>query len=460
MAVLLLFALSVNAQPKDNSPYSRIGLGEQVIPASSSMGFGGLSAAYADPLHINLLNPASLGFLTATTFEVGLFAEYSKLDFNNQSTSVWTGNLSHLSLAFPIRNPMNDVLENRKSDFSWGMNFSLLPNTTVGYDIQTEEVNPHVDTTLNTFEGSGGTDKFIWGNGFRYKNFAWGINLGYLFGELESKRSVLFRNLEASYDDRFLDNISIRSFIWSIGGQYRYDFDKDTKEDNALRRKSLIGGFYGNSSKGFSTRSTVYRIRENFLYSPVQSDTLYQEVDAKGHGTLPSEWTIGVTYEDAGRLRVGAEFNISKWSKYNNEAKPEELFDSRRFAVGAEYIPDISSYNSYIKRIRYRAGFYHRSDPRLSDLSQYALTLGFGLPVILPRQKTSFVNLAFEFGQYNTSDAIKETFVKMALSFTLNDTSWFFKRKFGSLLLWWDNREPATIYISCSSSFATIICTP
>jgi hypothetical protein len=430
-AALLLFAVSSGAQPKDNAPYSRIGLGEQVVPALSSMGFGGLTAAYADPLHINLQNPASLGFLAATTFEVGMFTEHSKLDFNDQSTTVWSGNLSYLSLAFPMRNPMNDVLENRKSDFSWGMNISLLPNTAVGYDIQTEEVNPYVDTTLNTFQGSGGTDKLIWGNGFRYKNFAGGVNLGYLFGQLESKRSVLFRNLEASYDDRFSDNISVRSFIWSIGGQYRYYFDKGVKEDNVLRRKSLLAGVYGNSSTGFTTRSTIYRIRENFLYSPVQSDTLYQEVDAKGHGTLPSEWTFGVTYEDAGRLRLGAEYNIAKWSKYKNEAKPETLFDSRRIAVGVEYIPDIASYNSYLKRIRYRAGFYHRKDPRLSDLNQYAFTLGLGLPVILPRQKTSFVNLAFEFGQYNTSDAINENFVKMALSFTLNDTSWFFKRKFG-----------------------------
>ena len=428
---LLFFAVSLSAQPKNNAPYSRIGLGEQVAPALSSMGFGGLSAAYADPLHINFQNPASLGFLAATTFEAGMFTEHSKLEFNNQSTTVWSGNLSHLSLAFPLRNPLNDILEKRKSAFAWGMNISLLPNTTVGYDIQTEEVEPHVDTTLNTFQGSGGTDKLVWGNGFRYKNFAWGVNMGYLFGKLVSDRSVLFRNLEAAYDDHFLDNISVRSFIWSIGGQYRYDFDKTVKEDNVLRRKSLLAGFYGNSSKGFTTRSTIYRIRENFLYSPVQSDTLYQEVDAKGHGTLPSEWTIGVTYEDAGRLRLGAEYSISNWSKYKNEAKPETLFDSRRIAVGAEYIPDIASYNNYLKRIRYRAGFYHRSDPRLSDLNQYAFTLGFGLPVILPRQKTSFVNLAFEFGQYDTSDAIKETFVKMALSFTLNDTSWFFKRKFG-----------------------------
>jgi hypothetical protein len=136
-------------------------------------------------------------------------------------------------------------------------------------------------------------------------------------------------------------------------------------------------------------------------------------------------------YQKLGKFRIGGEYQFQGWSSYENEAKPETLLDSRRIAFGGEYIPDISSYNNYLKRIRYRAGFYHRTDPRLKDLAQYAVTFGFGLPVILPRQQTSFVNVAFEFGQYNTSDAIKETFVKIALGFTLNDSSWFFKRRFG-----------------------------
>ena len=41
------------------------------------------------------------------------------------------------------------------------------------------------------------------------------------------------------------------------------------------------------------------------------------------------------------------------------------------------------------------------------------------------------VSEAFEFGRLDTPDAIKENFVKMSLGFTLNDSSWFFKRKFG-----------------------------
>lgn len=425
----LFFALVLSAQPKDNAPYSRIGLGEQANHSLSSVGFAGLSAAYIDPLHINLQNPASYAWLNAATFEVGMYAEHASLEFKGEKASIWTGNASHLALAFPMRNALNDVLSKKKRKVFWGMNLALLPNTTVGYDIETTEAIPEVDTTVNIYQGTGGTNKLLWGNAGRYKNFSFGVNLGYLFGQLESTRSVGFPNLPVSYQDIFKDNISVRGLLWSAGAQYQFNLEKKKTAEESYTGKSLIVGAYGNTATNFNTRSTVLRIRDNPTYN--QSDTLQFLEDDEGNGKLPAEWTLGFMYQNPGKLRVGAEYNFAGWSKYENEAKAETLYDSYRVAVGAEYIPDISSYNNYLKRIRYRAGFYHRTDPRLDDLTQTAFTVGVGLPVILARQKTSFVNVAVELGQYNTSDAIKESFVKIALGFTLNDNSWFFKRKFG-----------------------------
>jgi hypothetical protein len=63
-------------------------------------------------------------------------------------------------------------------------------------------------------------------------------------------------------------------------------------------------------------------------------------------------------------------------------------------------------------------------------LSKYGATVGFGLPVILPQGKKSFVNLTLEMGQIGLADALKRTYFKINLGFTLNDNTWFFKRKF------------------------------
>ena len=64
LCFLIFGAATSFAQPKDNAPYSRFGLGDPLNQFfSSAAGMGGLSATYADPFHVNFLNPASLGHL-------------------------------------------------------------------------------------------------------------------------------------------------------------------------------------------------------------------------------------------------------------------------------------------------------------------------------------------------------------------------------------------------------------
>lgn len=427
--VFLFFSTALLAQPKDNSPYTRIGLGENIYNSLSNAGFGGLSAAYSDALHVNVQNPASYAWLNTATFEAGFFAEHSNYEFGDQSSNNWSGNLSHIVLAFPMHNALNDVLSKKERKLHWGMSFALLPNSIVGYDIENIAINENQDTTTNAYLGAGGTNKLVWGNAVRYKNFSVGANLGLMFGQLESTRNLRFNDLNNVYDDIFKDNISVRGFIWSLGAQQLIKLETQKKDDKVYTGKALIVGAYGNAGTKFNTNSTFLRMRENVFIS--HKDTLEYVEDQEGKGKLPAEITFGIMYQNPGKLRLGAEFYTGRWSNYENDAKPETLVDSRRIAVGAEYIPEIGSYNSYLKRIRYRVGAYHQTDPRLEDLDKYALTIGFGLPVILPRQQTSFVNLAFEFGKFDTPDAIKENFIKLSLGFTLNDSSWFFKRKFG-----------------------------
>ena len=116
------------AQPKLNSPYSRIGLGDlnpHYFTAASGM--AGMSAAYHDPYNMNILNPASFSYLDATSFEVGLNIKRSYLTSGENKANIWSGNMSYLSLGFPMRNPINREVNPVKSPFFWGMNLSILP---------------------------------------------------------------------------------------------------------------------------------------------------------------------------------------------------------------------------------------------------------------------------------------------------------------------------------------------
>jgi len=423
-------------QPKSNSPYSRFGLGDlsdQYFAASGGM--AGLSTAFHDPYHTNLLNPASLAQLQATAFEVGLYGKYSKLQDGDNTDEAWSGNLNYLALAFPLKNAINEALDRSKSPWGVGMGFALMPYSTVGYDIQSIASNPDNGTTTNTLRGSGGTYRIQWGTGVRYKKFSLGLNAGYQFGKLINSRLVTFDSLDNSFNTDFLDEISLSGFVFTLGAQYTHEFKKAGPNGTTVPRgERLIFGAYASNGGNFKTNSSKLYQRVNiFDYSLL--DTILQESGRRQEGAMPSEFSVGFMYEKVNKLRIGAEYTAASWSSYRNEAKPEDLFDTWRVAAGLEYIPDIVSYNKYARRIRYRAGVFYGLDPRSvsgEQLKRYGATLGFGFPIILPRQQTSFVNFAIEAGRFGLSGdtGLRETYAKATIGFTLNDNTWFFKRKF------------------------------
>lgn len=441
IAVLLLSAFAAQAQssaiqPKTNSPYSRFGLGDltdQYFAASAGM--GGLSTAFYDPFHVNLVNPASLAQLQATAFEVGMYTKYAQLKQGDKSDDAWSGNLNYLALAFPLKNSINAALDRSQSPWGVGMGFALLPYSTVGYDIQSKTTDPDFGTTSNSLRGNGGAYRVQWGTGVRYKKFALGVNLGYQFGKLTNNRVVAFDSLGSSFYTDFLDEISLSGFVWNIGAQYTHEFKKlNDKGVLVPSGKRIIFGAYSNNGGNFKTNSSRLYQRIN-LPDYVLLDTILQESGRKQKGSMPSEFSVGVTYEKVNKLRIGVEYIASGWSSYTNEAKPENLLDTWRVAAGVEYIPDIISYNKYSQRMRYRAGAFYGLDPRSIDgdqLRRYGVTIGLGFPIILPRQQTSFVNLAIEAGQFGLPNdtGLRETYAKATLGFTLNDNTWFFKRKF------------------------------
>ena len=426
--------------PKDNSPYSRLGLGDLVNQNfATSLGYGGLAATFFDYYSLNNINPAANAYLKATAFEIGVFMENSSLKSNtdNSKTNFWNGNLSAISLGFPLSNPINEVLDQKKKRISWIMNFALVPYTTVGYNIEATAVIDGRDTTLNSFQGRGGLYTIQWGNAMKYKNFSAGLNLGYVFGKITNERKIDFIdgngiNDFSFYQDDLVDEFSLGGFVWNAGLMYRHQFKKMKDGVLAPNGKSIIFGLYGNSKHATKTNSSQEYFRGNRGFN-IPTDTIRNLSDLKGKATLPSAFGVGLMYENEFKFRLGFDFSATAWDNYSNEAKVESLANTWRVALGGEYIPNYSSYNSQWKRIRYRAGFYYENDPRIvvnQQLTKYALTLGMGIPIILPRSQVSFVNLAFEIGRFGTDNSIQETFFKTTIGFTLNDNTWFFKRKF------------------------------
>ena len=441
LLLIFLFPLTLCAQfgqetrVKDNSPYSRLGLGDlfnQNFATIRSM--GRLSAAYNDPLQLNLVNPASLGFLEAASFEIGMFAEYSKLEDASNNVDVWSGNLGYLSLGFNTKNRLNQILDKKVNPWSWGMNFSLAPFSEVNYGVQLNSTTDDGTLVVNRFNGTGGTYRFMWGNAFRYKQLSVGLNLGYIFGKIDNER-ILTLSTSPAYGVVTQKATSLNGFSWNIGTQYNVIFKKKTGDGKVPTGKRLTLGAYGNSATGLNTNSSLLEYRSNNTF--VNLDTITNRTDLRQKGRLPAQFGIGAMFSDANKWKLGANLVTTQWSNYFNEglADGQDLNNTWEFSLGGEITPDYKSYNSYLKKIRYRAGAFFGKDPRL-NLSNYGVTFGLGLPIILPRQTTSFMNFSFELGRLEDlsssapANQIKETYVNLTAGFSLNDNSWFFKRKF------------------------------
>jgi hypothetical protein len=434
-AAVLAQGQSSTIIPKSNSPLSRFGLGDpldQFFAPAASM--GGMQAAWQSPVHLNLLNPASLASLQTTSFEVGLFGKYTNLQDQQNGATVWSGNLQYLALGFPLRNAINRTLDRKTDDWNVGMSINLAPYTQVGYDLNLNEIVPEVDLTSNRLKGTGGVYRLQWGNGFRFRNLSVGASLNYHFGKLTNSRQVDFDSLNIALSSDFREEQSVRGFGWGVGAQYVYEFKKpNAAGEPEPTGKRIILGMNGTLQTNLDTDNSQVFVRTfpNFNF-PVQ-DTIFNLSGLAGTLDLPSEWNFGVAYEDLNHFYIGFEYGFGNWAGYRNTAQQDQLTDTRRLALGVEYIPNDNSYNNYWQRVRYRAGLRLEDDPRQiggEQAQRRALTLGLGLPILMPRRQESYVALAFELGQFGISDILEENYVKFTLGFSLNDNTWFFKRKF------------------------------
>ena len=447
----ICFVEAISAQgdrntPKVNSPFSRIGLGDfvdQEFVGSASM--GGMGATFHDPYHINVINPASFAALKSTAFEIGLNATYTYTKSSKTTFDNWSGNLGYLSLGFPLKNPINQVLDRRKpSKYDWGMGFTLSPFSVVGYNLQITNTIPGTGEHYYRYIGKGGTYKLNWSNAVKYKDFAFGLNIGYLFGKFSNEQIITFGDLgSARYDDYFTSDISVGGVIWNAGATYDYVFKKRNELNELVPTgKRIVFGLSGNLNTGYDITSTQLKERINYAYittngsnaSVYSVDTIVSpKVAATGKGSLPATVQAGVTYIKDNKYKIGVQATYAAWKNARNDFSSDVLDNSFRVAVGGEFVPNISSYNNYFKRIRYRYGVFYSTDPRTLNgfqMKRYAVTGGFGFPIILPRQQTSFINVGFEIGKNGIENSLQQDYYKINLGFTLNDNGWFYKRRY------------------------------
>jgi hypothetical protein len=428
---LLWLNLIAFGQNQENSPYSRFGIGELVDPHFSAQGnMGGWTAAYTDINFLNYLNPASLGTLSATSMELGMYGRHNTLKDRFSQNTQWGGNLSHLALGFPIRNPVNDAMNKIERNFFWGTGLTVTPFSRTSYNIRTIEFVEGAGRVRRNYSGDGGTYKILLGNGFRYKDFSVGLNAGLLLGSIERERIIALDDFINSFTEYFEDKQTFRSFLWSAGAQYRLWLKKPDK--NAAKRISryIMLGAYGNTSTALKTELDRNYIKANDLLKVV--DTILSEQGTRFNTRMPGQYTLGASFVDENKLRIGFDFTQTLWSQFESPLDNIQMKNTWSLNTGFEYIPNINSIGKFTNRVRYRAGVRLGQDPRSfnDQLNRFEISAGVGLPFVISRE-VSYLHLGVSYGKiYGNNIPVTENYFRINFGFTFIDNSWFVKRKF------------------------------
>ncbi|MDM1295068.1 hypothetical protein HX021_12320 [Sphingobacterium sp. N143] len=400
------------------SPYSQLGIGqirEDLLPQYRAM--GGINTGVRrinNVYNTNPSNPASYSAANFTTFDAGLYGNFTQLNSTNKSDNTADFAFSHITMTFPMKR-------------FGGISMGILPFSDVGYRTASQEtLNGEIHNKI--FTGEGGLTKAYAGWGVRIiKGLSIGANMSYLFGTLNDYSRVEFSPNSGALNTQRQDKREIQGIIFDYGLQYEQPLGKEY---------ALTFGYSGSLNNDIKDRSTSFITRVTPSSDPdnqnIPLDTTYVSSRISRHLTLPLKHNVGVTLARNGRWLVGADFKYADWSRFQVREGENRLRKNYGVAIGGQLKPDASSLK-YLNQVDYRLGFrYNKTQYFLSDqnINDMAITIGVGLPFARNQYSGAFskVNFSAEFGQMGkiNNSLIRERYINFNIGFTLNDR-WFRK---------------------------------
>lgn len=394
----------------DVTPYSSQGLGNLIRPnLTHNRGMGGIGIGSGNALFINYANPAFLYKNNLSSFDVAFSIEQNIMQREDSSINRTGGGLSYGMFSFP-------VVANR-----WSMSLGVAPFSVVGYRIEEPiTIQGGEDTGLQTVVGDGGLNIISFSNGVRvFGNFSLGLRIGYLFGPITETRTVLLSDPQANTTE-LEDQIYYSDLIFEPSFSYGFKVANNTLLN--------VGATYQPEMQVRATRQVTLRSFAPTSSLPISAtpiDTVERNI------TLPARLGVGISLEKSLKYLIGVDFMTQPWENYRSLGDNNDgMKNSYELSVGGQYIPDITSVNSYLARMAYRLGFYYRNTPFAFEdrqITDFGINLGFSLPM----SNFSSVNVALEGGNRGTVDLglIRENYFKISAGITFNDR-WFIRRKF------------------------------
>ena len=425
------FALSMTAQevasPTRNSPFSSFGIGDlEPFAFSAQLGMGGIGQAYNHTHIASPSNPAALGALRYTSYQVGVGFTRTSLEQGDLENDNGDGQLQNISLAFPLQNSLNEVLDGKNSKVRVGTMLAVSPYSNIGYNIEIASDEEGLGNVQSNFEGSGGFYRLQFAGGAEYDRRArFGVNFSYIFGRTNTQSEVVPTDVFGASRLNESNAFRGRGLETQLGAQY--DFILEANADGVTKRVLTVGATttFGASFNGDATRSLI-ATNQFFL-----TDTIAFFEDELQTLDFPNRVALGAYYRVINKFGIGFDVERVGWGDFRNSVRPlENLTDATNIRAGVEWTPDSKAFGQYWKQVQYRAGAYLNEDPRPGVDNERGLTFGLGLPIVRPREEVSYVNLSLNAGYLDTSSDITQRYIRLVAGFTLTDNTWFFKRRF------------------------------
>ena len=411
------------------SPYSFYGIGSIKFKGTVENRSMGSLSIYSDSIHINLRNPAAYGgdnlafyrnenrpvtfALAASHTQVNLKSDSGKDNLKNSS-------LDYFALSIPIG--------------KLGVGIGLIPYTSVGFKLET--LND--DGSLNErFDGEGGLNRTYLSLGYPItKDLRVGIDASFFFGNIKNSTIKFLYNSDGEliqFQTRENNRSDLSGLSVNIGLMYKTKITKNLDLHSGLTFQPETQ-LTSNNERDFSTIVINQSTNQEFVINTIDGDLEARGLD-KTKSNIPYRLTFGAGIGQERIWFVGAEYTYFNLKNFTNELNVDNgtnYENSSTIAIGGFIIPKYNAFNSYFKRMVYRAGVrFENTGLNINNTSidQFGISFGVGLPV--GTDFFSNANLGFEFGKRGTTqnNLVQENYFKFQLGLSLND-AWFRKNRY------------------------------
>lgn len=412
----------VTAQNITKSPYSIVGIGDEIYSGNASTySMGQTNQGIRNPFAVNIFNPASYSSAKTTNIEAG--ATYSLGSYKSRTSTADVNNawIAYLNFAFPL-----------SAKKGIGVSFGLTPFSGVGYNVQFDTFIKG-DTSnipiLYNFVGRGGLSRFYLGYGMRlHRTASIGVNANYLFGENTNITQLLIPPGYLMFNTNEDKRTYINGWVYDIGLQLHDTFSRVVR--NEVREYEwVLGGTITPSSNLNAEQS--YMLRSLPIGSTGGSkDTIFKESAGSGVIIYPLSWKAGFSFARKDKWMIAGDVRGANWSDFRSFGATDDLRNSFGSSLGGSFIPNVKGKN-FLARLEYRAGVrYEQSNltVRGTGVDIFALHTGIGIPMAKSKSR---VNIGAEWQQRGTTEngLVQENYIRLFIGVSFAD-KWFYRYRY------------------------------